>query len=230
MEPEINNLAIPSSIVEIWQQVVDCVADILSVPSIMINRLQPPELEVFRSNVSPNSPFPSGTRMQLAGVYCESAARERRKVRVVDARSDPLWADSPTAKAGVFAYLGYPLVWPDGEVFGTICAVDIKENRWGSHYESLLQTCQSAIEMHLRLVFTLDVLEKKNEDLARTVTEVQTLRGLLPICSSCKRIRDDKGYWNQIEACIGKRSEVEFSHGLCPECTKKLYPWLDDRD
>jgi len=63
------------------------------------------------------------------------------------------------------------------------------------------------------------------ELLARVKTHVQmkTLKGLLPVCSSCKKIRDDKGYWNQIEGYIEKYSEVKFSHGICPECSDKLY-------
>lgn len=52
----------------------------------------------------------------------------------------------------------------------------------------------------------------------------KTLSGMLPICASCKKIRDDKGYWNQIEAYITEHSEAKFSHGICPECMKKLYP------
>jgi len=50
----------------------------------------------------------------------------------------------------------------------------------------------------------------------------------LPICASCKKIRDDKGYWNQIEAYIGDHSETEFTHTICPECMKKLYPDFAD--
>ena len=61
-------------------------------------------------------------------------------------------------------------------------------------------------------------------DLQRSLAEVKTLSGLLPICSSCKKIRDDKGYWNQIEAYIHEHSDATFSHGICPECTQKLYP------
>lgn len=53
--------------------------------------------------------------------------------------------------------------------------------------------------------------------------EINTLRGFLPICASCKKIRDDKGYWTQIEAYISTRTEVEFSHGICPDCAIKLY-------
>ena len=55
------------------------------------------------------------------------------------------------------------------------------------------------------------------------LAKIKTLRGMLPICASCKKIRDDKGYWNQIENFILDHSEAEFSHGLCPECMDKLY-------
>lgn len=64
-------------------------------------------------------------------------------------------------------------------------------------------------------------------ELRQALTEVKTLRGFLPICSSCKRIRDDQGYWNQIESYIKAHSDAEFTHGICPECAKKLYPELD---
>jgi len=59
------------------------------------------------------------------------------------------------------------------------------------------------------------------------LNEVKTLQGLFPICSFCKRIRDDKGYWNQIEAYIHEHSGAEFSHGVCPECAKEHYPDID---
>jgi hypothetical protein len=66
--------------------------------------------------------------------------------------------------------------------------------------------------------------EKLIKELQGALKKVKTLSGLLPICSSCKKIRDDKGYWNQIDSYIRDHSEVEFSHGICPDCVKKLYP------
>lgn len=60
-------------------------------------------------------------------------------------------------------------------------------------------------------------------ELQDALSQVKTLRGLLPICSSCKKIRDDQGYWSQIETYIGKHSDAEFSHSICPDCAKKLY-------
>lgn len=62
------------------------------------------------------------------------------------------------------------------------------------------------------------------EKLQETLSQVKKLSGFLPICASCKKIRDDEGYWNQIESYIRDRSEAEFSHSICPECAKRLYP------
>jgi PAS domain S-box-containing protein len=66
--------------------------------------------------------------------------------------------------------------------------------------------------------------EKLIEDLQQAMSKVKLLSGFIPICASCKKIRDDKGYWNQIESYIRDHSEAEFSHGICPDCAKKLYP------
>jgi PAS domain S-box-containing protein len=65
-------------------------------------------------------------------------------------------------------------------------------------------------------------------ELQEALANVKTLRGLLPICASCKKIRDDHGYWNQIETYIMTHSEADFTHGICPDCTKRLYGDLYD--
>jgi len=70
----------------------------------------------------------------------------------------------------------------------------------------------------LHIAIIQDITERKAVE-----TKVKTLSGLLPICDSCKKIRDDKGYWNRIEAYIRKHSEAEFSHGICPDCMDKIY-------
>ncbi|HOD64687.1 MAG TPA: hypothetical protein PKO04_10525, partial [Smithellaceae bacterium] len=69
--------------------------------------------------------------------------------------------------------------------------------------------------------------EKLIGELQNALQEVKTLTGLLPICASCKKIRNDQGYWEKIERYIGERSSVRFSHGICPECAQKLYPDLN---
>jgi PAS domain S-box-containing protein len=81
--------------------------------------------------------------------------------------------------------------------------------------------------------FSIDITERKRmeeerekliSELQKALSKVKKLSGLLPICASCKKIRNDDGYWEQIEGYIKDHSEAEFSHGICPECIKKLYP------
>jgi response regulator RpfG family c-di-GMP phosphodiesterase len=67
-------------------------------------------------------------------------------------------------------------------------------------------------------------LRRSNDELQKALRDVKVLRGLIPICASCKKIRNDAGFWQQLEEYIGEHSEAEFSHGICQPCVKKLYP------
>jgi len=64
------------------------------------------------------------------------------------------------------------------------------------------------------------------KELTAAMANIKTLKGLLPICASCKKIRNDKGYWQQVEAYLAEHADIQFSHGICPACIKKLYPEL----
>jgi phosphoserine phosphatase RsbU/P len=75
--------------------------------------------------------------------------------------------------------------------------------------------CRKARELELR---------RSNDALQKALKEVKVLRGLIPICASCKKIRNDGGFWQQLEEYLGEHSEAEFSHGLCQPCIRKLYP------
>jgi PAS domain S-box-containing protein len=66
--------------------------------------------------------------------------------------------------------------------------------------------------------------ERLINDLKNSLAQIKTLRGLLPICANCKKIRDDAGYWNKLESYIKNHSEANFTHSICPECAKELYP------
>ena len=82
------------------------------------------------------------------------------------------------------------------------------------------------VRTHLHLRALTKEKEKLIVELQEALAKVKTLSGLLPICSSCKKIRDDNGYWNQIESYIRQHSEADFTHGICPTCAKMLYPGL----
>jgi hypothetical protein len=67
------------------------------------------------------------------------------------------------------------------------------------------------------------VLEEKRGRLQRALDEVRTLRGIVPICMCCKKIRDDKGFWSQVEQYVSEHTEAQFSHGLCDDCERKMF-------
>ena len=125
---------------------------------------------------------------------------------------------------GYFNLRGLPLVH-EGEIVGAIfISVDVTAQRKAREE---LRSYSTRLE---------ELVEERTSELSRAVTGLQealarvsTLSGLLPICASCRKIRDDKGYWSQLEAYVLEHSDVQFSHGICPECTKKLYPGLLDQ-
>jgi hypothetical protein len=76
----------------------------------------------------------------------------------------------------------------------------------------------------LRVSRQMDLLNERAASLEGALGQVRTMHGLLPICSGCKKIRDDEGYWTKVESYISSRTDAQFSHGLCPDCLKALYP------
>ena len=181
MELEGKNLQVPEGVIETWQRIVDTLAIFLSVPCVMINRLDPPELEVFRSNTGQGGFLPAGKRMPMDGLYCTDVALRRQKLRVSDAESDHLRAGYSAAKTGIIAYLGVPLQWPDGVVFGTLCAVDTSRKEWDDKAENLLCTLKDVIESHLELIMNGDELSAAGLELEPALNEVLTLHGFIPV-------------------------------------------------
>ncbi len=190
MELAAKDVDIPFCVVQIWQRIVDAISASLAVPAVLITRIEPPDLEIFRTNVGRNNPFATGSRMPMLGLYCEATAKTTRRNCVEDARKDALWADSPTAKAGIISYLGYPLLWPDGDVFGTICAVDTKANKWVAPSDILLQTVRDAIEAHLGLIAATEEHRESQEELEQRIAQrnVQVSQALKDLSRERQRL------------------------------------------
>jgi phosphoserine phosphatase RsbU/P len=83
---------------------------------------------------------------------------------------------------------------------------------------------RARVEVGRRMVEMQAALADKIEELRQAFEQIKTLRGIVPICAGCKQIRDDRGYWNQVEIYVRDHTEAQFSHGICPDCMKKLYP------
>jgi hypothetical protein len=114
---------------------------------------------------------------------------------------------------------------------GTLCGGEV-QGKFAIKYSTCYdcEVFQEAVfknpvnELQEHILILIHSLRTKQHDLKEALAEVKTLSGLIPICMTCKKIRDDNGYWNQLEAYISEHSEAEFSHGLCPECLRKHYP------
>ena len=228
---------IPDATLKQWQGIVDLMAAVCRVPAALIMKVHTSEIEVLISARVPGNPYNPGEKAPLnTGLYCETVMSTRERLLVPNALKDPKWDHNPDIPLGMICYLGYPLQWPDGEVFGTICILDNKENFLSAQMENYVRLFKGNIENYLALLFESNErkqAERENErlisDLQKALSEVRKLSGFLPICASCKKIRDDQGYWNQIEEYISDHSEAQFSHGICPDCMRSLYPeYADD--
>jgi two-component system CheB/CheR fusion protein len=105
--------------------------------------------------------------------------------------------------------------------------VQTVEGRWYTMRIHPYRTIDNRIEG--AVISFIDITERKRAEdaLQKAFDEIRTLQGIIPICAKCKQIRDDQGFWSQVEVYIRDHTEAEFSHGLCPECAKELYPDLD---
>ena len=149
------------------------------------------------------------------------------------------WADYVTGPAisfGIFYFLPiWLMTWnfkrSVGVLVSLVCAMAwfVVDKTSGSEYPNpLIHYWNAIVRLGYFLTFSI-LLSRVREQLEKSAAEVKRLGGLLPICASCKKIRNDKGYWEQVEQYIGDRSEAEFSHGICPECARKLYPEYADQ-
>ena len=120
--------------------------------------------------------------------------------------------------------MGAPLVTPRGYAVGTLCVVDQTPRELNLAQSDALRALGRAVVSQLELRRHVQERDNLLQQLNAAALNIKILKGLLPICASCKKIRDDKGYWNQIEVYVADHSEADFTHGCCPECAKQLYP------
>ena len=90
--------------------------------------------------------------------------------------------------------------------------------------EGRLRHIRGALMDRTEAARTQEELETTVGELEKAIASIRTLTGLLPICASCKKIRDDTGYWDRVESYISKHTEAQFSHGMCPDCFSRFYP------
>jgi len=156
--------------------------------------------------------------------FCAHAILQHEPFIVRDATKDRRFADNPmvTGDPYIRFYAGFPLINPEGLALGTLCVIDRQPRQLSAEQLKTMQALS-------RQVMALLELRRVSARLTDALDQVKTLQGLLPICAWCNRIRDDEGYWDQIEAYFHKHTGADFTHGICPQCREKAHAELEHK-
>jgi len=162
----LDDIEIPEDFFHEWQSLLDLIADIIDAPSALIMRAHKKEIEVFACNSNPKNPYKKGEKEHLdMGLYCETVMSSQKKLIVPNALKDKKWDHNPDIKLDMISYLGFPLSWPSGQVFGTICVLDNKENHYSEKFVSFLGQCSSLVNTHLHQTLSHHELFEMNQAL-----------------------------------------------------------------
>ncbi len=151
-----------------WQKILDLIAEILNVPSALIMKLNNNNINVYLSSHTKGNPYKEKDTEELGlGLYCETVVGKRDELLVPNALKSEYWKNNPDIKLGMISYLGLPVVWNDGEIFGTFCVLDDKENQFSKQYKDILYQFRNLIESDLNQLTLYAELKDKlsNTDL-----------------------------------------------------------------
>jgi PAS domain S-box-containing protein len=158
-----HSIEVPSEIFRKWQEIVNLLAEIMHVPSASIMRVDPPHIKVFVSSTSEGNRCEPGALD--TGPYCETVMKTGLPLLVPDALENEAWKANPHVRLGMISYLGVPIAWPNGRIFGTICVRDNKTNEYSEAYLKLL--------LHFRDMLQADL--KSHEEIEERETKIRRL-------------------------------------------------------
>jgi hypothetical protein len=172
--------------------------------------------------------------------FCAHAIMSPGLFLVSDASQDQRFVTNPLVlgEPHIRFYAGAPLAAPDGHNLGALCVLDRVPRQLNSQQLESLRILGRQVMAQVILgknLHDLSIALKAREDLEHDMQKViqdfqearamiHTLKDLVPMCAGCRRVRDDKGYWSQVEAYIRAHSDIDFTHGICPECLERQRP------
>jgi PAS domain S-box-containing protein len=166
-------ISMPPDVLRNWQRIVDLLANIMRVPSAVVTKLEPPDFTYYRTIVSSHSngnPFPIEETFSMEiGTFCETVIKNREPLLVANAMEHDQWRSAPEIQVGMVSYLGFPVLYPDGRMFGTICVLDDKANPYSDCYVELLSHCRDVLQGDLQ---TLDRLGNELEEQRAHLSEL----------------------------------------------------------
>ncbi len=166
---------LPEEIIRKWQGAVDILASVVQVPAALVMRLPGPEIEVFVSSRTEGNPYTPGDREHFegSGLYCETVIKSLDRLIMPNARKAEKWKNNPDIKLGMISYLGFPILFPSGNPFGTICVLDSKENHFGESVEKIMGQFRELFETHLALIQRNERLEESLSEISRLSVELE---------------------------------------------------------
>lgn len=174
--PILDDIKVPEDVLESWQITADLLANIANIPAALIMRAHDTEIEVFVSSHSVGNIYHSGERASLnSGLYCETVISTQRNLLVPNALTDPLWANNPDIASGMIAYYGLPLNWPSGDVFGTICILDKKENPYNKKTMDLMERFRDSIQLSLENIYASSLAFRQRDKARDALRDNETL-------------------------------------------------------
>lgn len=151
--------------------------------------------------------------------FCGHIILSDRTLIIKDTLHDERFCYNPLVTSAPYIrfYAGAPLITPAGYILGSLCVIDRQPRELSSSQKM-------ALEALARQVVTQLELRRVSAHLADALNKIKLIEGLVPICSYCKGIRNDQGYWSTVEKFIMQHSDVEFTHGICDDCMRQHFP------
>ncbi|PUU93174.1 PAS domain S-box-containing protein/diguanylate cyclase (GGDEF) domain-containing protein [Halanaerobium congolense] len=169
MDIKTEDIKIPEKIVDQWQELLDMFVQFYGVQDILINNYQAPYLEVKKASSNPDNLFFEGEQFKLEGLYCEDVIESKSSLEVKNAAEIKKWKNSIYMENGLVAYLGYPILWPNGEVYGTICLHDNQKRDFSSQLKKQLKFVKDLVENNLKSLYQSQINYNLNQYYSKMV-------------------------------------------------------------
>ncbi len=200
---------IPYWLQEKWQEFANAIAELFSIPAAVIMKLDEKQLEVYLGNESAENPFKPGAHTDLSGTYCEAVINSQKELEVQDATEDPIWKNSVAVDMGLLNYLGYPLNYPDGVPFGSLCVFNREKREYTDTEKTILRIFREMIEQDIALVYYYN---DKQSELVNTIRRQHNLLHQRDEFDDMGPAVDSHGV--QVSACYFKELSSEVNTSL----------------
>lgn len=185
--------SVPKALLNKWQHIVDLLAQLSHTRAVLITRVRQDDISLLLGNRSEDNPFQKkGYNKRCSDMYCDHVIRSQKPLLVEDATQSSAWQNAPQIECDMTFYLGFPLRWPDGEPFGTICLMDQKQENNALQYRPLIEEFQALINNDLMLLQDLEshhqqqihlekTLEQKSQEIAAQSTDLDEINTALRV-------------------------------------------------